>query len=183
MVQINEGLCFPSRRLATRCNSNATNIAEAPVTALLNLIIKFNIQEIQVVKTSQDHISSIFSLKICRPNNKPSYDRRIYHYVSCSQFLGFFPLGLCRRQSRNRQIHRQVCWKRHRISGTVGKERNIGFVGFLGNVEPKWYRKYQGPSLLKNIGGTNLIVCVSMTSPCSLNRSTTFLQNWPNWAT
>jgi len=26
-------------------------------------------------------------------------------------------------------------------------------------------------------GGTNLIVCVSMTPPCSLNRSTTFSYN------
>jgi len=57
--------------------------------------------------------------------------------------FGLFPLGLCRRQPRNRQIHRQVCWKSHRISGVVGKERNIGFVGFLGNVEPKWWRKYR----------------------------------------
>ena len=39
----------------------------------------------------------------------------------------------------------------------------------------------QGQSLLTNFGGTNLIVCVSMTSPCSFNHSTTFLQNWPNW--
>ena len=69
-------------------------------------------------------------------------DGRIYHHVSCSQLFGFFPLGLCQRQPRNREIHRQVCWKRHRISGVVGKERNIGFVGFLGNVEPKWCRKY-----------------------------------------
>jgi len=61
----------------------------------------------------------------------------------CSQLFGFFPLGLCRRQPRNRQIHRQVCWKRHLISGVVGKRRNIGFVGFLGNVEPKWRRKYR----------------------------------------
>ena len=61
----------------------------------------------------------------------------------CSQMFGFFLLGLCRRQPRNRQIHRQVCWKRHRISGVVGKERNIGFVGLLGNVEPKWCRKYR----------------------------------------
>jgi len=30
-------------------------------------------------------------------------------------------------------------------------------------------------------GGTNLVVCISMTSPCSPNRSTTFLQKWPNW--
>ena len=36
-----------------------------------------------------------------------------------------------------------MCWKRYRISGVVGKERNIGFVGFLGNVEPKWCRKYR----------------------------------------
>jgi len=57
-------------------------------------------------------------------------DRRIYHHVSCSQLFGFFPLGLCRRQPRNRQIHRQVCCNGHRIS--FGKERNIGFVGFLG---------------------------------------------------
>ena len=70
-------------------------------------------------------------------------DRRIYHHVSCSQLLGCIPLGLCRRQPRNRQIHRQVCWKRHRISGVVGKEQVIGFVGFLGNVEPKWCRKYR----------------------------------------
>jgi len=67
-------------------------------------------------------------------------DRRIYHHVSCSQLFRFFPLGLGRRQPRNRQIHRQVCWKRHRI---IGKERNIGFVGFLGNVESKWCRKYR----------------------------------------
>jgi len=33
--------------------------------------------------------------------------------------------------------------KRHRISGVVGKEQNIGFVGFLGNVKPKWCRKDQ----------------------------------------
>ena len=43
----------------------------------------------------------------------------------------------------DRQIHRQVCWQRHRISGVVGKERNIGYVGFLGNDEPKWCRKYR----------------------------------------
>ena len=57
--------------------------------------------------------------------------------------FGFFPLGLCRRQPRNRQIHRQVCWKRHRMSGVVAKQRNIGFVGFPGNVEQKWCRKYR----------------------------------------
>jgi len=57
--------------------------------------------------------------------------------------FGFFPIGLCRRQPRNRQIHRQEYWKRHRISGVVGKERNISFVGFLGNVEQKWCRKYR----------------------------------------
>ena len=70
-------------------------------------------------------------------------DRRIYHHVFCSQLFGFFPLGLCGWQPRNRQIHWQVCWQRHRISGVVGKQRNIGFVGFLGNVEPKWCRKYR----------------------------------------
>jgi len=32
----------------------------------------------------------------------------------------------------------------------------------------------QGPSLLKNFGGSDLIVYLSMTSPCSLNRGTTF---------
>ena len=31
----------------------------------------------------------------------------------------------------------------HKISGVAGKQRNIGFVGFLGNVEPKWCRKYR----------------------------------------
>jgi len=34
---------------------------------------------------------------------------------------------------------------------------------------------HQGPSLLKNFEGINLIACVSMTSPCSLNLSTIFL--------
>ena len=142
-MSINEGLYFRSPRLATRFESNAASIAKVLVRALLNLIIKFNIQENQVVKNSQDHISSVFSLKSHRQNNKTLCNMRIYHHVSCSQLFGFFPLGLCRRQPRNRQIHRQVCWKRHRISGVVGKERNIGFVGFLGNVEPKWCRKYR----------------------------------------
>jgi len=72
-VQINEGLYFRSPRLATRFESNATNIAKVRVKALLNLIIKFNIQEIQVVKNSQDHIPSVFSLKIHRQNIKNAF--------------------------------------------------------------------------------------------------------------
>jgi len=56
--------------LATRYESNAVNIAKVLVKALLNLIIRFNIQENQVVKNSHDHISSVFSLKIHRQNNK-----------------------------------------------------------------------------------------------------------------
>jgi len=70
LVQINEGLYFRSPRLATRFESNAANIAKVLVKAMLNLIIKFNIQENQVAKNSQDHISSVFSLKINRQNNK-----------------------------------------------------------------------------------------------------------------
>jgi len=61
LVQIKEGLYFRSRRLATRFESNAANIAELPVKALLNLIINFNIQENQAVKNSQGNISSVFS--------------------------------------------------------------------------------------------------------------------------
>ena len=68
MVQINEGLYFRSPRLATKFESNAANIAKVLVKALLNLFIAFNIQEIQVAENSQDHISSIFSLKIHRQN-------------------------------------------------------------------------------------------------------------------
>jgi len=67
LVQIYEGLYFRSPRLATRFESNAAKVL---VKALLNLIIKFNIQEIQVVKSSQGHISSVFSLKIHRQNIK-----------------------------------------------------------------------------------------------------------------
>jgi len=70
LVQITEGLYYRSPRLATRFEFNAANIAKVRVKALLNLIIKFNIQEIQVVKNSQDHISSVFSLKIHRQNIK-----------------------------------------------------------------------------------------------------------------
>jgi len=55
LVEIKEGLYFRSPRLATRFESN---IAKVLVKALLNLIIKFNIQEIQVVQNSHDHISS-----------------------------------------------------------------------------------------------------------------------------
>ena len=55
-LHINEGLYFRSPRLATRFESNAAKVL---VKALLNLIIKLNIQEIQVVKNSQDHISSV----------------------------------------------------------------------------------------------------------------------------
>jgi len=61
LVQVKEGLHFRSPRLATSFESNAANIAKVLVKALLNLIMKFNIQEIQVVKNSQDHISSVFS--------------------------------------------------------------------------------------------------------------------------
>jgi len=70
LVQIKEGLYFRSPILVTRFESNAANIAKVLVKALLNLIIKFNIHEIQVVKNSQDHISSVFSLKIHRQNIK-----------------------------------------------------------------------------------------------------------------
>jgi len=70
LVQINEGLFFRSPRLATRFESSAANVAKVLVKALLNLIIKFNIQDNQVVKNSQDHISSVFSLKIHRQNIK-----------------------------------------------------------------------------------------------------------------
>jgi len=51
LVQINEGLYFRSPRLATRFESNAANIAKVLTKVLLNLIMKFNIQENQVVKT------------------------------------------------------------------------------------------------------------------------------------
>ena len=132
LVQINKGLYFRSQRLAARF---ASNIAKVLVKALLNKIIKFNIEENQVGKNSQGHISSVFSLKIHLKLTKTLFDRRICNHVSCSQLFGLFPLGLCQRQPRNRQIHRQVCWKRYRISGVVGKERNIGFVGFLGNAK------------------------------------------------
>jgi len=70
LVQINEGLYFRSPRLATRFESNAAKVL---VKALLNLILKFNIQEIQVVKNSEDHISSVFSLKINRQNIKNAF--------------------------------------------------------------------------------------------------------------
>ena len=67
LVEINEeGLYFRSPGLATRFESDAANIAKVLVKALLSLIIKFNIQENQVVKNSEDHISSVFSLKIHR---------------------------------------------------------------------------------------------------------------------
>jgi len=50
LVQINEGLYFRSPRLATRFESDAANITKVLVKALLNLIIKFDMQENQVVK-------------------------------------------------------------------------------------------------------------------------------------
>jgi len=82
--------------LATRFESNAANIAKVLVKALLNLIITFNVQEIQVVKNSQDHISSVF---LCN-NSSSKYPKRfaISGYTTmffCSQLFGFFPLGLC----------------------------------------------------------------------------------------
>jgi len=69
-VEINEeGLYFRSPRLATRVESDAANIAKVLVKGLFIIkffIIKFNIQENEVVKNSEDHISSVFSLKIHR---------------------------------------------------------------------------------------------------------------------
>ena len=94
-------------------------------------------------KQSRSYFLRFFFKNSSSKYQKTLCDRRIYHHVFCSQLFGFFPLGLCGRQPRNRQIHLQVCWKRHRISGVVGKQRNIGFVGFLGNVEPKWCRQYR----------------------------------------
>jgi len=74
LVQKNEeGLYFRSPRLPTRFESDAALFAKVLVKALLNLIIKFNIQENQVVKNSQDHISSVFSLKIHRQNVKSAF--------------------------------------------------------------------------------------------------------------
>jgi len=70
LVQINEGLYFRSSRLATRFESNAVNIAKVRVKALLNLIIKINNQENQVVKNCQDHIYSVFSSKSHCQNDK-----------------------------------------------------------------------------------------------------------------
>ena len=67
LVQIKEGLYFRRPRLATRFESN---LAKVLVKALLKLIIKSNIQEIQVVKNSQDHISYVFTLKIHHQNIK-----------------------------------------------------------------------------------------------------------------
>jgi len=54
----------------------------------------------------------------------------------------FFPLGLCRWQPRNRQF---IGKRAENViaGGVVGKQRNIGFVGFLGKVEPKWCRKHR----------------------------------------
>jgi len=53
LVQINEeGLYFRSQRLPTRFESDAANIAKVLVKALLNLIIKVNVQEHQVVKNN-----------------------------------------------------------------------------------------------------------------------------------
>ena len=142
-MQIKEGLYFRSPRLATRFESNAANIAKVLVKALLNLIIKFNIQEIQVVKNSQDHISSVFSLKIHRQNiqNALRYADIPPHFQPIVWFLSFRTVPKIAPKPAN--SFQQVCWKRHRISGVVGKQRNIGFVGFLGNVEQKWCRKYR----------------------------------------
>jgi len=71
LVQINEeGLYFRSPRLPTRFESDAATIAKVLVKALLNLIIKFNIQENQLVKNNQEYIYSVISLKIHRQNIK-----------------------------------------------------------------------------------------------------------------
>jgi len=83
LVQINEGLYFSSPRLATRFESSAANIAKVLVKALLNLIIKFNIQEIQVVKNSQSHISSVFFLK----NSSSKYQKRFAIGVYTTMFF------------------------------------------------------------------------------------------------
>jgi len=54
LVEINkEGLYFRSPRMAIRFESGAANIAKVLAKALLNLIIKFNIQENQVVENSE----------------------------------------------------------------------------------------------------------------------------------
>jgi len=70
LVQINKRLYFRSPRLATRFEPSAANIVKVLIKALLNSIIQFNSIDNQVVNKSQDHISSVFSLKINRQNIK-----------------------------------------------------------------------------------------------------------------
>jgi len=71
-VQIKEGLYFRSPRLATRFESNAANIAKVLVKALLNVIIKFNVQEIQVVKKQ----SRSYFLRFFFKNSSSKYQKR-----------------------------------------------------------------------------------------------------------
>jgi len=46
---------------------------------------------------------------------------------------------------------------------------------FISYLHHRGFGCSQGPSLLKTLGGPTFIVCVSMMSPCPLDRSTTFL--------
>jgi len=70
LVQIKEGLYFRSPRLATRFESNAANIALSTSKSIVKLNYKIQYPRNSGNKNSQDHISSVFSVKIHRQNIK-----------------------------------------------------------------------------------------------------------------
>ena len=72
LVQINEtkDCIFTARDWRPDLNPMPPISPKYYLKHCLNIIIKFNIQENQVVKNNQDHISSVFSLRIHRQNNK-----------------------------------------------------------------------------------------------------------------
>jgi len=92
LVQINkEGLYFRSPRLATRFESDAANITKVLVKALLNLIIKFNIQK----KSGSKKQSKSYFLHFFFKNSSSKYQKRfaiggyttVLHLANCLVFF------------------------------------------------------------------------------------------------
>ena len=143
LMQINEELHFRSPRLATRFECNAANIAKVLVKALLNLLIKFNSQEISGSKKQ----SRSYILRFFLKNSSSRYQRRfaiggyttMFFVAKCLvSFLRAVPKTTPKSLNSSASVLKTSSHKRRRW-----KTAKHWFCWILGDVEQKWCRKYR----------------------------------------
>ena len=89
-LQIKQGLYFRSPRLAIKFKSTAANIAKVLVTALLNTITKFHIQEIQVEKPVKITFPLFFLNSLLKPQKPLATGGHITMFLVANCLVSFF---------------------------------------------------------------------------------------------